>query len=147
MERNPTGILAIGVIGVQTAQAGLDLAEEVVARQSLVIGAGTHRRTHLRRDQQPVAPTRDRLAEDLLHRTCRVHVPSVDEVDAGVETHVDLAPATCQVGLSDASEDIAAVERHAPMASADYHNWGVLASQAAQLRQERSAPRRIRCWT
>jgi hypothetical protein len=63
---------------------------------------------------RPVAPALEGLAEDLLGHPARVHVRRVDEVHAGVEAEVELAPGAGHVDVPDAGEVPLPSEAHGP---------------------------------
>ena len=97
-------LVEVDVVDPETPQARLAGADEVVAREALVVRAVAHAEAGLRRDEQAVAAALDRRPDDLLGDAARVDVGGVDQVDAGVEAAVDDAAGPVAVGRADLLE-------------------------------------------
>jgi hypothetical protein len=95
-------VVEVDVVGAQSAQAVLDLLNDVAARQPSGRVEATF--TGLGRDHHVVAPTSERAAQDLLcglafggwrrtwpveSRRSSVHVGGVEEVDAEIKRHLN----------------------------------------------------------
>jgi hypothetical protein len=102
----------VDVVDAHPAQAGLAAGDQVMAGEAGVVRPGAHRHAGLGGDQDAVAAFPDRRAEDLLRHAAGVHVGRVDEVDAAVEAHVDLADGAGDVGVAHEREPVAAAEGH-----------------------------------
>ena len=96
----PVYLVEVDAVGVQAAQAVLDLAHDPQARVAALVRTGPHREVNLRRQDDLVAPALDGLADDLFRLPCRVGVGGVDEVDALLERAVDHAEAVVVVRVS-----------------------------------------------
>ena len=94
------GVVEVDVVGLQAAQARLDLTDDVAARQAAVVDVGPDDPVGLGGDHHLVAAAAEGAAEDLLggfavgggrgagpveDRHVAVHVGGVDEVDAEVD--------------------------------------------------------------
>jgi hypothetical protein len=76
-------LVEVHIVGPQALQAGVDAGHDVLARQALVVGAGTHRAVDLGGDHHLFALGEflQRPAGDLLGGPLRVDVGGVEEVD------------------------------------------------------------------
>ena len=102
------GLIEIDVVGVDAAQAVVDLREDRLARQPRAVRTEAHRVADLGRDDDLVAvgEVRKGAPDDLFARTLRVHVGGIEEVDAGFEGVLDQRPA---VVLAERPHGVAAV--------------------------------------
>ena len=100
------------MVRAEAAQARLAGADQVVAREAGVVGAVAHRHPRLGGHSTRSRRPGERLAEDLLRGAGGVDVGGVDQVDAGVEAHVDLAARAVDVRGADVGELAAAAEGH-----------------------------------
>ena len=84
-------LVEVDVVGLQAAQAGFALLDDVAAAVAHVVGAFAHHAVHLGGEDDVVAlaVALERLAGDLLAAAAAVDVGGVEEVDAGVEGAVD----------------------------------------------------------
>jgi len=83
-------------------------------REPGVVGAVAHRHARLCGDEDAVAASLERLADELLGQAGRVDVGGVDQVDARVEAAVDLAAGAGEIGVAGVGEDTATAKRHRP---------------------------------
>ena len=93
-------LIQVDPIGLQTAQAVLDLHADPTAGVSLPVRVRAHVSVHLRREHDVVAATTQRLPHDLLGLAVRVDVGGIDEVDAGVERGMDDADGVVVVAVA-----------------------------------------------
>ena len=91
-------LVKIDVVRVQATQPCHAALNEGMAREALVIRTAAHRATHLGSNQPSITLAPDRLADELHGKPARILVCSVDEIDTGVATHVQLTSSTSQVG-------------------------------------------------
>jgi hypothetical protein len=100
------------VVGAEAAQAGLAAGDDMVAGKPGVVRPPAHRHPDLGGQQHLVPAAREDLADDLLGQAAGVDVGGVDEVDPGLQAHVDLPSGLVHAGRPDAGEPAAAAERH-----------------------------------
>ena len=100
----PVGLVEVDVVGVEPAQAVLDLPHDPAAGRPAVVRVLAHRRHELGGQHDLVAPALERLADDLLRLAAGVHVGGVDEVDAAVERGVDDLDAVVVVAVAPGAE-------------------------------------------
>ena len=100
----PVGLVQVDVVGVQPAQAVLDLLHDPPPRRTPLVGVVAHGRHELGGQHHAVAPPLERLADDLLGLARRVHVGRVNEVDARIEGGVDDADAVVVVAVAPCPE-------------------------------------------
>ena len=82
----------VDAVRLQPAERPFDLAHDVIARRSLIVGTRANRTVHLRSDHHVVASAFECTAQHLLRTPdiCTVvheaiHVRAIDQVDPGVE--------------------------------------------------------------
>ena len=97
-------LVQVDVVGVEPAEALLALADDPAARVALHVGVGAHVAVDLGRQHDVVAAALDRLGDDRLRLTGRVHVGGVDEVDPGVERGVHDVDRLVVVGVAPRAE-------------------------------------------
>jgi len=78
-------LVEVDPVGAQAPEAVLDGEDDPAARAAPLVRVGAHRRRELGRDDHAVAPSRERLPQDLLGLAGGVRIGGLDEVDAGVE--------------------------------------------------------------
>ena len=105
-------LVEVDVVRAHAAQARLAGADDVVAREPGVVGAVAHRHARLGGEQHAVAAAAQGAPDDLLGEAAGVDVGGVDQVDARLEAHVDLAGRAFDVGRADVGELVAAAEGH-----------------------------------
>src|SRR5437868_6436012 len=84
-------LVKVNVVDAESPKARLTSPNEVVTRESRFVRTVTSGEACLRRNEETVPPTSDRLTDELLRSAAGVDVGGVDEVDAGAECQVDLA--------------------------------------------------------
>src|ERR1700758_1251132 len=94
----------VDIVGAQALQAGLDGIDQMVAGRTLVVRAIAHGKCGLGRDQQILPLALNRLAEDLLRETFRIHIRGIEKVDACVEAETDEALRLLNVGCAPGTE-------------------------------------------
>ncbi len=82
-------LIEVDVVGTQSLQAGFDRLHDVQARQPDVVRALPHPSPYLGGDDDVLAPTGERAAQDLLRVARRVDIGRVEEVDASIERPVN----------------------------------------------------------
>ena len=82
-------LIQVDVVGAQPTQTAFDRANEVVARRADVVRSRAGSEGALGRDEHPIAPALDRLAEDLFGQAGGVDVRRVEHRQARVEADVD----------------------------------------------------------
>src|SRR4051794_23431821 len=121
MRVEPVQLVDVDVVGAESAQAGLETVDQVLAREAVVRGGDTgapasgvvepvaadgqpqvglgvaHSRADLRAEDDLIASAADRLAEDLLARTGAVDVSGVEGVDPPVQSGADKGGSGCLV--------------------------------------------------
>jgi hypothetical protein len=79
-------LIQVDVIGAQATQAGLGLADQVLARGARMVDVDVaHGQARLGGDQDPIAYVADRLADQGLALAAAVHVGGVDQVHAVIQ--------------------------------------------------------------
>ena len=81
----PVQLIEVEMIGLEPAQASLDLRHDVVAAAPPVIRPLTHLVVDLRGQHNPVAPALDGLSDQLLRPSLGVDVGGVQHVNPGIE--------------------------------------------------------------
>src|SRR6516162_2540380 len=104
-------IIQVDIISAETAQAGLDLAQDVATRGTLKAARGVHRAGEFGRQHDVLAAIAEDLAEARLGAAARVAigVGFVEECDAEVERLVDDLAGRCEI---DAAAKIIAAEAY-----------------------------------
>jgi hypothetical protein len=100
----PVHLVEVDPLGLQPAQAVLDLLDDPAARVAEPVDVVSHAPVELRGQDDVVATPAQGLADDDLGLAVRVHVGGVDQVDAGVERALDDADALGVVGVAVAPE-------------------------------------------
>ena len=100
VRRGPVDLVEIDVVGLQAAQRGLDRLRDPASRIALLVRIVAHRAVHLGGQHDVVAPTLQRLADDLLRLAAAIPVGGVDEVDAEIQGLVDDADAVVVIGIA-----------------------------------------------
>ena len=97
-------LVQVDVVGLQPAQAVLDLADDPAARVAAHVGILAHLAVRLGGQHHVVPAAAQGLADDLLRLPRRVHVRGVDEVDAAVQRGVDDPDAVLVIGVAPGAE-------------------------------------------
>jgi hypothetical protein len=105
-------LVEVNVVGAEPPEAVLALADYVVSRETSIVGSVSHRHPDLGGEEQIVSPPRDRLPEYLLGLTVRVDIRGVEEVDPGVQAHVNLSPGPGHIRRADFAEAALPAEGH-----------------------------------
>ena len=92
-------LIQVDIVRLQAPQAGLDLLEDRRAGEPLSVRPLSHPAPDLGRQDHPVAPAVQGLADDLLAAAAAVDVRGVQKVDPRVERAVDHTQGEGLVGL------------------------------------------------
>ena len=109
------------MIGAQPLEAGLDGANQVVARGAGSVGVVAQRASALGGEDDVVALAAQRLAGDFLGQPERVEIGGVDEVDAGIEGDVEQLLGPLGIDASGLLEAVGAAEGHRAQRQRRYH--------------------------
>ena len=82
------GLVEVDVVRTQPPETPLDRLDDVVSGQAAIVGPVADHGAALARDEQPVAAPGDDLTHGFLGPPETVHVRGIDEVDSGIERHV-----------------------------------------------------------
>ena len=104
VDGRPVDLVQVDPVGAQPPQRVLHLADDPAPRAALLVRVGAHRAVELGGQDDVVAATGERLADDLLRLALAVHVGGVDEVDPGVERGVDDADRLLVIRVAPRSE-------------------------------------------
>ena len=119
-------LVEVDVVGAESAQAGIDLGEDRLARQPGGVVPASHGREHLRGDHHLVAAreVRDRAPDDRLARAEGVGVGGVEEVDAVLDRLPEERSARLFVQRPGVGALIGCTEAHAAQAQGGYIQSG-----------------------
>ena len=78
-------VVDVDVVGLQAAQAVLDLLLDVQPRHARIVGPAAHRIEDLGGDDGVLPPALQRLAQHRLRHAADIGVGGIEEVDAGIE--------------------------------------------------------------
>jgi hypothetical protein len=104
VRRRPVDQVEIDMVGLQSTQGCIELADEPASRIALVVRIVAHGKVRLGGQHDVVAPPLESLADDLLGFAVAVHVGRVDEVDPRIDRLVDDSHAVLVVGISHPTE-------------------------------------------
>ena len=82
-------VIEVEVVGLQPPQALVDGAQNGFARKAVLVGFVAHLEENLAGEDDLVATSLERRAEQGFRDARVVHVGGVEEVDAGVDTAID----------------------------------------------------------
>ena len=82
-------LIEVDDIGLQPLQARLAGAHQMMARRSGIVWPFAHREAGLGCKQHALAALADDLTDDFLGDTLRINIRRIDQVDAGIQRHID----------------------------------------------------------
>jgi hypothetical protein len=97
-------LIEVNPVRLQPPKACFDGLDDPAARVAASVAALAHLEMRLRCEHDPISPSDQRFADDLLGLAVRVHVRGVDEVDAVLERRIDDANALVVVVVADLAE-------------------------------------------
>ena len=137
--RGAVDLVQVDVVGLQPAQARLDLAHQPAPAVAALVGVLAHRPVRLGRQHDVLAAALQGLADDLLGLPRRVHVGGVDDVDPGVERRVDDPDGVVVVGVAPRAEHHRAERERADLDAGTAERAHLHAAQPAPCLGQRRA--------
>src|SRR5262245_15577521 len=115
-------LIQVDVVGSQTPQAVVDGVDQVIARRADVIQCRPGAKCALRRNQQAIAPTLDRLSKNLFCATSRIDVGRIEHRHSSIEADVHQSRCTRSFGAAESLEELAAA---AERCRAEAEGWNL----------------------
>ncbi len=105
-------LVEVNMVDAEALQAGVAGGDQMVARQPYLVRSLAHAEPSLGRDQRAVAATAQDFAQDLLRGAGRIDVGRIEQIDPGIEAHVDLPRRARDIGVAGLGEIATAAEGH-----------------------------------